>query len=306
MTFSLLLRDAATGQLGIASQSHYLGVGAVVTWAQAGVGVVATQAFAVRSHGPRGLALLERGLSPQAALEQLLADDPDPAVRQVAIVGADGALAVHDGARCVPAAAVARAEGAVALGNMLAGEEVVAELLAGALAASGGLAQRLVAGLAAADRAGGDIRGRQSASLLVVDGARGPEPWDGVLRDLRVEDHPDPIGELGRLVELSDAVDRMSAIVFDPDGPILGRRGAHSDAQMAQAAAALAETDGALGDNPEARYWSAVLHARWGRWEEARRLLRAATAGNERLPRFFERMTAAGILEPAEVERVLR
>lgn len=305
MTFSLLARDAESGRLGVASQSHYLGVGAVVTWAQAGVGVVATQAFALRAHGPRGLELLRAGASAEEALAQLVASDPDPDVRQLGIVDADGGVAAHDGARCVGAAGVAAGDGVLALGNMLDNDGVPQALLDGFTAAEGDLSHRLVAGLRAADDAGGDVRGRQSAALLVVGGERCAEPSDGVVRDLRVEDAPDPIAELARLAGLSDAVDAMSAVVFDPGGPILGARAGQSDAAFRAAAATLARSDAALGANPEARYWSAVLHARWGRFPEARRLLASARSDNPRLSTFFVRMVAAGILTRDEADQVL-
>lgn len=296
MTFSLLARDPATGQLGVASQSHYLGVGSVVTWAEAGVGVVATQAFAVRSYGPRGLALMRAGSSASEALAQLLDEDPDREIRQIAFLDSSGDIGIHGGTRCVGAAGIVRGHHCVALGNMLDNGDVPAAMLTGYQQADGDLAHGLVAGLCSADHAGGDIRGRQSAALLVVDGRRTDAPWDGLVRDLRVEDHPDPISELSRLVDLNDTFDAVSQVVFDPNGAVLGGRGSVSDADFSLAAAALADADGGLNGNPEATFWSAVLHARWGRSADARRLLAEAAMRNPRLPRFLLCLVDAGIL----------
>ncbi|BBX27681.1 DUF1028 domain-containing protein [Mycolicibacterium alvei] len=299
MTFSLLARDPVTGQLGVASQSHYLGVGSVVTWAEAGIGVVATQAFAVRGYGPRGLALMRAGSPAPDALAQLLGADADCEMRQVAFLDAAGEFGIHTGTRCVGSAGVARGEHVVGLGNMLDNGDVPQAMVRGFHGDDGDLAHRLVAGLLAADEAGGDIRGRQSAAVLVVDGAPTDAPWDGIVRDLRVDDHPDPIGELHRLLDLNDAVDDMSQVVFAPNGPILGPP--QPDSAYRSAAASLAAVAERLGDNPEATFWEAVLQARWGRAGEAKGLLETAARHNPRLPTFFSRLADAGILTPENI-----
>lgn len=299
MTFSLLARDPVAGHLGVASQSHYLGVGSVVTWAEAGIGVVATQSFAARGYGPRGLALMRAGNPAPDALRQLLHADADREIRQVAFLDAGGEFGIHSGTRCVGAAGVARSEHVIGLGNMLDNDEVPQAMLHGFESADGDLAHRLLAGLHAADEAGGDIRGRQSAAVLVVDGAPTDAPWDGIVRELRVEDHRDPIGELNRLLDLNDAVEDMSQVVFDPKGPILGPP--QPDSVYHSAAASLAEVATVLGDNPEATFWGAVLQARWRRTDDARRLLEIATQHNPRLETFFARLADAGILRPEDV-----
>lgn len=299
MTFSLLARDPVTGHLGVASQSHYMGVGAVVTWAEAGTGAVATQAFALRGYGPRGLALMRAGSRAPDALRQLLGSDADREIRQVAFLDAAGEFGIHSGTRCVGAAGVARGEHVVGLGNMLDNDGVPQAMVHGFESARGDLAHRLVAGLQAADEAGGDIRGRQSAAILVVDGAPTDAPWDGIVRELRVEDHQDPIGELSRLLDLNDAVDDMSRVVFDPEGPILGPP--QPDCVYHSAAATLATVARVLGENPEATFWQAVLQARRGRTDDARQLLEAATRHNPRLVTFFSRLADTGILTPESV-----
>jgi uncharacterized Ntn-hydrolase superfamily protein len=294
MTFSLLARDPATGTLGVASASHCLGVGAVVTWAEAGIGVIATQAIPGRWYGPRGLALMQQGLPANQALAQLLDGDLDREVRQVGYLDASGAFGIHSGDRCLAASGVAISEHAAGLGNMLDSDAVLDAMLVGFEHADGDLAHRLLAGMRSADHAGGDIRGRQSAALLVVDDRRTDALWNGVVRNLRVDDHPDPLGELTRLLDLNDAFEKMSQVVFDPSGAVLGESGAQRE--FATAAAVLAGVDAVLDTNPDAAFWSAVLHARWGRFTEARRLLADATTRNPRLPRFVARLAGAGIL----------
>lgn len=296
LTYSLLARDPATGQLGVASQSHYLGVGSVVTWAEAGTGVVATQAFALRSYGPRGLALMRAGKSAPDALRQLLQADADPEIRQVAFLDTAGDVGIHSGQRCIGAAGIATGEHVVGLGNMLDNDGVPQAMVRGFHNADGDLAHRLVAGLRAADDAGGDIRGRQSAAMLVVDGTPTDAPWDGIVRELRVEDHHDPIGELSRLLDLNDAVDDISRVVFDPNGPILGPP--QPESVYRSAAARLAAAATVLGDNPEAIFWAALLQERWGHPDDAKRLLEAAARHNPRLETFFERCVCIGNLTP--------
>lgn len=298
MTFSLLARDPVTGALGVASQSHHPGAGAIVAWAEAGVGVVATQGFATRSYGPRGLALMRVGGSAADALSRLTHEDPRREIRQVAFLDAAGRSAFHSGRRCVGAVGVASGDHAVALGNMVASDDVVPALLAGFQGANGDFAHRLVAGLAHAEDAGGDIRGSRSAALVVVDGHPTDAPWDSVLRDLRVDDHSDPVGELRRLIDVNDAVGQVSRLVFPPSGGVLGDR---AGTDFAGTAAKLADAHRVLNPNPQALFWSAVLHARWGRTTDARRLFTQASQLNPRLSRFLHYLCDAGLLTTEDV-----
>ncbi|MFJ5261949.1 DUF1028 domain-containing protein [Streptomyces sp. NPDC088387] len=302
MTFSMLAFDPAARQMGVASASHYPGVGAVVTWAEAGTGVIATQAFAQPSYGPRGFAMLRVGESADAVLESLLADDDTPELRQVGVVDASGSIATYTGPRCVPAVGVATATHAVALGNTLEHESVPAVMLRAYQDAGGDLAHRLVAALTAGEEAGGDIRGRQSAALRVVGTGPTDTPWAHVVRDLRVDDHADPVAELGRLVDLYDTFDVVSRTVFDPRGVLLGDRADCGADAFAAAAAQLERADQALGGNPEASFWAAVVHARAGQGAQARRFVDHAARLNPRLPTLFRRLTDAGILTAAEVQ----
>ncbi len=201
-TFSIVARDPANGDVGVAVASKFLAVGAVVPWAQAGAGAVATQALANIGYGPGGLALLAEGRPAEEALATLLAGDPGREDRQVGIVDARGGAAAHTGSACMSWAGHVVGPGFAAQGNILAGPHVI-EAVAGAFTAAGGaLAERLLAALQAGDAAGGDRRGRQSAALYV---ARLGGSYGGVLDryiDLRVDDHPSPAAELGRLLRL--------------------------------------------------------------------------------------------------------
>jgi len=201
-TYSIVARDPETGELGVAVQSHWFSVGSIVSWGEPGVGAVATQSIAEPAYGPRLLERLRDGQAPRAALDELLAADEQAAVRQVAVVDSSGAVAVHTGDGCIPYAGYVEGEGFSAQANMMAGPEVWPAMAEAFTASNGPLSRRLLDTLDAAEAAGGDVRGRQSAALLVVP-AEG-EPWRRAV-ELRVEDNTDPLGELRRLLDLADA-----------------------------------------------------------------------------------------------------
>ncbi len=202
MTFSIVALDPATGDLGVAVQSKFLAVGAVVPWAQAGVGAIATQSFANVAYGPDGLRHLADGLGATETLERLVAADELRGERQAGIVDARGGAATHTGSGCFAWAGGRLGEGFAAQGNILAGPEVVDGLADTFLAGGRPFPELLVACLAAADAAGGDRRGRESAALLVVRAGGGYGGGNDRWIDLRVDHHDDPIGELGRLLAL--------------------------------------------------------------------------------------------------------
>jgi len=200
-TFSIVARDPATGELGVAVASRFFAVGSVVPWAKAGVGAVATQSFANTTYGPRGLDLLERGATPAQALAILQRDDGDRDQRQVGIVAADGASITFSGKGCNPWAGGRSGKDYAIQGNILTGEPVVAAMEKAFLASRGTLADRLYASLAAGDAAGGDSRGHQSAALLVVKAKAGYGGFSDRAIDIRVDDHADPFRELKRLLD---------------------------------------------------------------------------------------------------------
>lgn len=202
MTFSIVARDPQAGESGIAVQSKFLAVGAVVPWAKAGVGAIATQSWANTSYGPRGLELLASGLSAQETLAQLISEDDGRASRQVGIVGVEGKPATFTGDQCFPWAGGQVGEHYTCQGNILVGEDTVLAMARTFEQTTGQLCDRLVAALAAGQAAGGDSRGQQSAALLVVRQGGGYGGSNDRFIDLRVDDHPQPINELQRILQL--------------------------------------------------------------------------------------------------------
>ena len=265
MTYSIVALDPATGELGVAVQTRAFAVGNAVPWASSQVGAVATQSFTERSYGPLALELLRIGRAPADALAGLVAADPQHAVRQVGVVDAQGRSAAHTGELCIPEAGHRTGDGFSVQANMMRSAEVwpaMAETYAGA---TGSLAQRLLAALDAAEAAGGDFRGRQAAAMLVVEGKTTGRPWDEHVIDVRVDDHEDPLGELRRLVELSETYRRL---VREPDtvDDDEARRAGVRDDELEWLAAAAAWRSGAL---ETARRRFDLLVAREPRWAPA-------------------------------------
>ncbi len=205
-TFSIAAVDTRTGELGVAVQSRFIAVGAVVPWAKAKVGAIATQSFANTTYGPEGLDLLAKETSPADAIVKLTEKDAARAKRQVGIVSASGDAATFTGEKCMAWAGGLRGEGFCVQGNILAGEKVVSEMARAFREAEGELGERLVAALEAGQAAGGDRRGQQSAAVLVVREGWGYAGLNDRYRDLRVDDHPRPIEELKRVYEIHKRV----------------------------------------------------------------------------------------------------
>ena len=204
-TYSIVARDPRTGDLGVAVQSHWFNVGAMVPWAEAGVGAVATQSFVDPSYGKLGLDLMRAGKSAPEALKALLAADPERETRQVAMIDAKGRVAVHTGNLCIDAAGHETGEGFSCQANMMGKSSVWPAMAKAYRETKGDLADRLLAALRAAEGEGGDFRGRQAAAILVVPAKGEGRPWAERTFDLRVEDHPDPVVELTRLAKLQRA-----------------------------------------------------------------------------------------------------
>ncbi|HKP25131.1 MAG TPA: DUF1028 domain-containing protein [Dongiaceae bacterium] len=203
-TFSIVAADLATGDLGIAVASKFLACGAVVPWARAGAGAVATQSFANTAYGPDGIRMMRDGLSARDALAKLLADDADRDLRQVGLVDARGGAAAHTGPGCYPWAGHHVGDGFSCQGNILVGQDTVDAMAAAFRASKGELSGRLVTALAAGDKAGGDKRGKQASAVYVARPKGGYGGMNDVLVDLRVDDHPEPVTELRRLLALRD------------------------------------------------------------------------------------------------------
>ncbi|WBO85872.1 DUF1028 domain-containing protein [Hymenobacter yonginensis] len=211
-TYSIVARDPATGDLAVAVQSHWFSVGTSVSWAEAGVGAIATQSFTNKSFGPRGLALLRAGKTAQQALDELLSTDEGRDVRQVAIVDSKGNVATHTGAKCIDFAGHRQGTQFSVQANMMLTEKVPAAMQQAFEAGTKlPLPERMLAALDAAQAAGGDVRGRQSAALLVVRAKPGAGIWEDRLVDLRVDDAAEPLKELRRLLSLHRAYEHMNA-----------------------------------------------------------------------------------------------
>jgi uncharacterized Ntn-hydrolase superfamily protein len=295
-TFSIVARDPATGELGVAVQSHWFSVGSVVPWAEAGVGAVATQSFVEPSYGPKGLALMKQGVAPKEALAQLLAADAQRDVRQVAFVDAKARVAVHTGAKCIPGAGQHAGDGYTTEANLMLTNEVPDAMARAFEAAKGPLAERMLAALDAAQGVGGDVRGRQSAAILVVRAKASDKPWTDRIVDLRIEDHPEPLLEMRRLLTLHRAYELMN-------------RGDEASA-VGKMDDALEDYGGAAAlvpDNDEFVFWTAVTLVVNGRSNEALPLFAKAFRMNPSWMLLVPRLPGVGQLPetPGLVPRIL-
>ena len=284
-TYSIVARDSVTGELGVAVQSHWFSVGAHVAWAEAGVGAVATQSFTEVSYGPLGLSLMRAGKTAAQALSALTTADPQRDVRQVAMVDAKGGAAVFTGARCIAAAGDHQGAQYSVQANLMEKDTVWNAMARAYETTKGDLADRLLAALEAAQNEGGDIRGKQSAAILIVPGASSGRPWADRVMDLRVEDHAEPVKELRRLVDIHRAYERMD----------------EGDRQMAAnnlpgALEAYAAAAARLPDNPEVKYWAAVTMITAGQEKEALAYFREVFAKEPKWVEVTRRLPAAGLL----------
>jgi uncharacterized Ntn-hydrolase superfamily protein len=295
-TYSIVARDPKTGELGVAVQSHWFSVGNLVTWARAGVGAVATQSFVEPRYGPDGLALMAAGKPAPEALRTLLKKDPKPDVRQVAMVDAQGRVAAHTGRLCIPAAGHHQGEGYSVQANLMLDDGVWPAMARAFETYEGDLADRMLVALEAAENAGGDIRGRQSAAILVVRGQPTGNIWADRVFDLRVEDHPRPVEELRRLVKLARAYRLMNA----GDEHVAAQR--YDEALQAYAAA-----ERLFPDNDEFIFWHGVALVSIDRVRDSLPVFRRAFLMNPSWLLLVPRLVAVGLLpdDPAITERIL-
>lgn len=271
-TYSIVARDAATGEMGVAVQSHWFSVGPIVPWAEAGVGAVATQSMVRVSYGPEGLRLMREGAAAPTALARLMMEDDASGVRQVAMLDAKGNVATHTGDKCIAEAGHMNGQapdGSVysVQANLMRTGKVPAAMAAAFESAGAGtpLAERLIRCLHAAEMAGGDVRGRQSAAIVVVRAKATGKPWEDRLVDLRIEDHPSPVDELDRLLVLHRAYEKMNeGDLAMEKNDVEGALKAYSAARdLAPASAEMA-------------FWTAVSFVNAGKVEEALPLFREA------------------------------
>jgi uncharacterized Ntn-hydrolase superfamily protein len=298
-TYSIVARDSITGQMGVAVQSHWFSVGPIVPWAEAGVGAVATQSFVDPSYGVLAIEMMRAGRSAGEALDGLLAADPGKEVRQVAIVDARGDVAAHTGRQAIYAAGH-RTGAQYSVQANLMDRPTVWDAMAEAYENSGGdLAERMLAALEAAQEEGGDIRGKQSAAILIVSARNTGRPWVDRVFDLRVEDDPEPLEELRRLVTLQRAYLKLN------EGDELVARGDMKGALECYREATSLVPDEAT--NGEAAFWVGITLAGEGDLEEAVPWLSRAYAQDERWARLVPRLVAAGLLsdEDGLVDRLV-
>ncbi|HKL87907.1 MAG TPA: DUF1028 domain-containing protein [Salinibacter sp.] len=296
-TYSIVARDSTTGRMGVAVQSHWFSVGSVVPFAEPGVGAVATQSFVDPRYGPLGLELMRYGRSADEALKALVSTDDGRAVRQVAMVDTDGNIAVHTGKDAVQEAGHRTGAQYSVQANMMRDSTVWGAMAEAYETADGDLAARMLAALEAAQAEGGDIRGRQSAALIVVREEPTGRRWEDRIFDLRIEDHETPIAELKRLVRMQRAYRKLN----EGDGHVT--KGDIQAAMESYRQAMNIVPDEAT--NGEAPFWVGVTLASEGRVDDAIPYLRRAYAQNEQWATLIERLPEAGLLPDMELARQL-
>ena len=295
-TYSIVARDSITGEMGVAVQSHWFSVGSVVTWGAAGVGVVATQSLVDVTYGPMGIELMRAGKSPEQALDALLLADPGREVRQVAMVDARGRVATHTGENCIARAGhVAGAQYSVQA-NLMEKSTVWGAMAKAYENTDGDLAERLLAALEAAQAEGGDIRGKQSAAILIVKPESSGLPWRDKVMDLRVEDHTEPVRELRRLVMVHRAYEYMNKgdeYLAEGDG--------------AAALGAYGKAAEILPDNPEVKFWAAITMMTSGHEQQALVYFAEVFEADEKWKEVVRRLPPAGLFPDDQelIEKVL-
>jgi uncharacterized Ntn-hydrolase superfamily protein len=296
-TFSIVARDPETGELGVAVQSHWFSVGPIVPWAEAGVGAVATQSFVDPSYGKLGLDLMRMGRSAPDALKALLAGDEARDVRQVAMIDAQGRVDAWTGSKDVQAAGHITGKNYSVQANLMLNDKVWPAMSRAFETAKGDLAERMLAALDAAQEAGGDIRGRQSAALIVVSGKPTGKPWADRVFDLRVDDSPEPLKELRRLVTLNRAYNHMNA------GDLAVEKKDNEGALREYSAA-----EKLVPDNAEMIYWHAIALVNMNRVEESLPLFRRVFAMDKNWATLTPRLPKSGLLpdDAKLIERILK
>ena len=292
-TYSIVALDAETGELGVAVQSHWFSVGFLVPWVKAGVGAVATQSFVKVDYGPDGLELMESGMSAKDALKSLTDQDEAEAVRQVAMIDINGNVAAHTGERCIVFANHVVGKNYSVQANMMENSTVPKAMAVAFENSSGDLADRMMAALEAAEKEGGDIRGKQSAAMVIMSGEPTGIEWKDTKMSLRIEDHPTPLKELKRLIRIHRAYQHANKGDYYME--------------LNQIDNALTEYNKAskyYPENPELPYWSAVALVNGGRINEALPIFKAVFKSNSNLKKMTPRLIKSGLL--IDDEKVLK
>lgn len=288
-TYSIVAIDPETGNMGVAVQSHWFSVGSVVTWGEAGVGVVATQSMVNASFGPCGLDMMRQGSTPKAVMAQLISLDEGRDVRQLALLDRKGRVAAFTGCKCIQAAGHMVGKGYSVQANLMLSDKVWPEMSKAFEGSSGPLAERMLLALEAGEAAGGDIRGRQSAALLVVRGQSTGKVWEDRLVDLRIEDHPEPLFELSRLLKVHRAYEHMD-------------RGdqALEKGEMVEAMSEYSAAEELFPESEEMMFWHAIGLANNGRLKEALPLFRSVFRRNSNWRVLVPRLMPSGLLKVSE------
>ena len=291
-TYSIVARDAKTGEMAVGVQSHWFSVGSIVSWGKSGVGVVATQSFVNPAYGPQGLELMEQGKKPSEALGILLAQDEGKEYRQVAFLDTSGNSAAHTGENCVESAYHLTGENYSVQANMMLNNTVVPAMQKAFLEHKNlPLAERVLKVLQAAQAAGGDIRGKQSAALIVVGPEKVENSWEEKKIDLRVDDHEEPLVELERLLKVARAYEYMNRGDLAMENNNIDK--------------ALEEYGNAMKlfpENLEMQYWTAIALANSGRMDEAKPIFEAVFAEDENWKEMTRRLPSAGLLTISKEE----
>ncbi len=284
-TFSIVAFDSATGDMGVAVQSHWFSVGTIVTWGEAGVGVIATQSFVNPAFGPDGLKLLKQGLSPKEVVDKLISEDDGRDFRQLAVLDSKGRVVAYTGKKCIESAGDVQGKYFSAQANMMLNDKIWPAMAESFNHSKGTLAERLVVALEAAQKAGGDIRGKQSAALLVVSGKSTGKVWKDRKVDLRVEDSTEPIKEIKRLLKVHQAYEHMN------NGDLAVEK---NDMKLAMEEYSAAEK--MFPDNLEMKYWKAVTLANNGELEKSLPIFKEVFSKDKNWKTLTKRITKNGLL----------
>lgn len=290
-TYSIVAYDSVTGDIGVAVQSHWFSVGTVVCWGEAGVGVIATQSFVNVSFGPRGLELLKKGLTPQQVIDELLKSDEGREFRQLAVLDAKGNAAAFTGKNCIQPAGHIIGKGYSVQANLMLNDKVWPAMAKAFENSKGSLAERMLEALEAAENSGGDIRGKQSAALLVFTGKPTGKIWEDKLVDLRVDDSPEPLVELRRLLKVHRAYEHMNR------GDLAVEKN-DMETAMKEYTAAMEM----FPENLEMKYWTAVTLANNGKFNEALKLFKEVFSKDEKWKILTPRLIPNGLLKVKQEE----
>lgn len=288
-TYSIVARDPKTGEMGVAVQSHWFSVGSIVSWGEAGVGVIATQSFVNPSFGQRGLEMLKQGMTAQEVVDLLISSDEGRDFRQLAIVDAKGNSAAYTGSKCIPEAGHIVGDNYCVEANLMLSNLVWSEMSKAFESSDGPLAERLIAALEAAQNVGGDIRGQQSAAILVVKGEATGKLWEDRYIDLRVEDHPEPIKEIKRLLKVFRAYEHMNNGDLAVEKNDMKLAMEHYSAAMKM-----------FPENLEMKYWTAVTLVNNGQLSEALPMFKEIFAFDDNWRKLTPRLIKVGMLTADE------